>query len=379
MVNSMEDGVRFAETEEELRASYQLRYKVYVECMGRLKDKSNHELKELRDEYDKNARAVVAIKDGQPIGTLRLFWGGDAPFTDSLKEAYSLNSFLDILQEKDICIVERLMVDEKHRGSSTTLRMYKEVMHFVLDKKAEAVFLDCEPHHLNSYLKLGFRPFTHTYSYPGIGLVIPMVLIAGDYEHFKLVGSPFGMLTREDDLVHCRHTEQLLHITEQRTNILSQASSNQAEFLKNIYDQTDLLISDKPKIFDELTEDELRRVIERSHIIDCMPGDHIIEKNNAAKTLFVLLSGVVEVRRNGQLLAIITPGEVIGEIAYFLNIPRSANVTAATENVRLLSLDEPSMTRLLKYESALANKVLMNMCRSLCSRVISGVEISDLR
>lgn len=375
----MDDGVRFAETEDELKASYQLRYKVYVECMGRLKDKSNHTLKELRDDHDKTARALIAIKEGQPIGTLRLFWGGDAPFTESLKQAYGLTAFLDILDEKDICIVERLMVDEKHRGSSVTLRMYKEVMHFVIDKKAEAVFLDCEPHHLNSYLKLGFRPFAHTYSYPGIGLVIPMVLIVGDFKHFKLVGSPFGLLTQEEDLAYCHHTEQMIKVTGQEVNVVSQTLTNQADFLKRIYDQTDLLSSNKPKILDGLTDDELSRVIEKSHIINCLQGDHIIEKSNAAKTLFILLSGVVEVRKNDQLIAIITPGEVIGEIAYFLNIPRSATVIAATENVKLISLDESAMTRLLKYESALANKVLMNLCRSLCSRVISGVEMTDLR
>ena len=72
---NMRDGVRFAENEDDLRASFQLRYKVYVESMGRLKDKGDHKRKELRDEQDKNARSVIAIKKGQPIGTLRLFWG----------------------------------------------------------------------------------------------------------------------------------------------------------------------------------------------------------------------------------------------------------------------------------------------------------------
>ena len=45
----MKDGVRFSATEQELKASYQLRYKVYVEHMGRFKDMGDHELKELRD------------------------------------------------------------------------------------------------------------------------------------------------------------------------------------------------------------------------------------------------------------------------------------------------------------------------------------------
>jgi len=375
----MDDGVRFVETEEELKASFKLRYKVYVECMGRLKDKGDHVQKELRDSYDETARAAIAIKNGVAIGTLRLFWGEDASFSSELIEAYHLSPFMDLLEENQICIVERLMVDESHRGSTTTLRMYKEVMHFVLDKQIEAVFLDCEPHHLNSYLKLGFRPFTETYTYPGIGLVVPMVLITGDYDHLKKIGSPFGMLTREEDLSHCVHTNELLEKINHGSNIVSQASSGSGEFLNKVYADTKLLLNTKPKIFDALEEEELQRVIEKSHIIECALGDHIIEKNNAAKTIFVLLSGIVEVRRGKELQAVISPGETIGEIAYFLQVPRTASIIAATHGVRVLSLDEASMSRLLKYESVLANKILMNLCRTLCHRVISGVETSELR
>ncbi len=375
----MKDGIRFTQTEEELRASYRMRYSVYVKGMGRLKDKGNHELKELKDDYDKIARAVIAIKNGEPIGTLRLFWGGDAPFSQALIEAYHLSRFLDFLDEKKICIVERLMVAEKHRGSTTTLRMYKEVMHFVLDQQVEVVLLDCEPHHLNSYLKLGFRPFAESYSYPGIGLVIPMVLVTGDYEHLKRIGSPFSMLTKEDDFNHCLHTEQILEKIGQGVNVISQATSKPTDFLKQIYANPKLLDNPIPKIFDHLSEDEVQRVIEKSHIIECSLGDHIIDHHNSAKTIFVLLSGAIDVRREDKLIAIVTPGDMIGEIAFFLNIPRSASIIAATEDVRVLSLDEASMSRLLKFESELANKVLVNICRTLCCRVLGGYEGSDLR
>ncbi len=375
----MQEGIRFAETDEELRASYQLRYQVYVESMGRFKDKSDPVLKELRDDEDKNARAIIAIKAGVPIGTLRLFWGKDAPFSKELIDAYHLAPFQALLDDSKICIVERLMVIDPHRGSSTTLHMYKEVMHFVLQHQIEAVLLVCEPHHLNSYLKLGFRPFTETYSYPGIGLAVPMVLIAGDYTHLKRVGSPFALLTKEQDLKYCRHTRALLKTIGHGGDIISQELSEQHDYLKKVYADNTLLQTTKPKLFDFLTEDEIQRLIAKSYIFDCARGSLIIDKDNSSRTLFIVLSGVVEVRRDGELQAIIMPGEVIGEIAFFLHIPRSASIVAATEEVRVLSLDEPSLSRLLKYESELANKVLMNLCRSLCNRVISGVETSDLR
>jgi predicted GNAT family N-acyltransferase len=373
----MQDGVRFSATEQEFNASYQLRYKVYVEQMGRFKDMGNHELKELKDEHDDYARSIIAIKDGVAIGTLRLFWGQDKNFSPWLIDAYHLSLFLKELDPQQICIVERLMVDLCHRGGSATLRMYKEVMHFVLDHHIEAVLLNCEPHHLNSYLKLGFKPFAEIYSYPGIGLVIPMVLITGDYEHLKRIGSPFYLLTREEDFSHCRLVSVLQNTIAQQTSIVSQSTSGKAAFLKQIYENAGPLLTTEAKIFNTLNEDEIERILEKSHIIECKQGTHIIEKDNTAKTMFILLSGILEILRDGHLQAVIYPGDVIGEISFFLHVPRTADIVAATDNVKLLSLDEASMSRLLKIDHTLANKILINICRNLCTRVM-GVEIQQL-
>ena len=246
----MKEGVRFAVTGEEFQAVYQLRYKVYVESMGRLSDKADHDSKELHDEYDKTARALIAIKDGIPAGTLRLFWGGDAPFSQSMVKAYHLTPFLKQLEANQICIVERLMVGEKHRGSTTALRMYKEVMSFVLDHQAEVVLLDCEPHHLSSYLKLGFRPFAEAYAYPGIGPVIPMALIAGDYEHLKRVGSPFAQLLREEDLSHCRYVKKLHEIIDHESKTVNQSMPHKNEFFQHFYTLRNKLYDKVPKVSD---------------------------------------------------------------------------------------------------------------------------------
>jgi predicted GNAT family N-acyltransferase len=372
----VEDGTRFALTEEELEASYKLRYRVYVESMGRLKDKGDHNRKELRDEYDQYARAVISIRNGEPVGTLRLFWGGDAPFVDTLLEAYHVKPFKRFLSEDQICIIERMMVEEQHRGSSVALHLYKEVMHFVLEKQVEVVLLDCEPHHLNSYLRLGFRPFTYPYSYPGIGLVIPMVLIVGDFDHLKRLRSPFSILARPEDLSYCEFVPQLQSLIEDQSGILKHYGESKAGFLESIYafrTEKEPAFDIRPTVFDSLTEDEIDRLVKKSNIIVCKKGNHIIEKDNAAKTLFIILSGFAEVRREEELIAMVSPGELIGELAFFLGIPRTASIVAVSDELRILSFDEHSLSKLLKQECDLANKVLMNINRSLCTRIVNSV------
>jgi len=246
----MQAGVRFANSDHEFSACFQLRHKVYVEEMDRFTNKSNHDLKELQDEDDKHARSIIAIKDNQPIGTLRLFWGGDRNFTQEQNQAYQIGAFKPLLQENKICIVERLMVDNKYRGSMTALRMYKEVMNFVLLNQLEVVLLDCEPHHIKAYLKLGFRPFAKQYNYPGIGPVIPMALIVGDFNHLETVGSPFANLITKNNLTFCRHTAELKKIMLFESKVTSQLDSYKDKIVKNFYSTRKSLLKNRSNILD---------------------------------------------------------------------------------------------------------------------------------
>ena len=253
----MKEGVNFINSESDLRACYQLRYKVYVEGMGRFFDKANHKLKELKDELDDNARAVLAVKNKSPIGTLRLFWGGDMPFTQKQFEAYHLSTFKPLLKQDKICIVERLMVDDKFRGTTTVLRMYKEVLDFIVKQKVEVILLDCEPHHLESYLKLGFRPFAKQYNYAGVGTVIPMALIVGDYQHLQRVGSPFSTLFSEDSLSYCQYGDILKNKIFINLEGDSKLSFNRGRVTNDVYTARNKLLTKRPSLFSSRLESKL--------------------------------------------------------------------------------------------------------------------------
>jgi predicted GNAT family N-acyltransferase len=208
----MEDGIRFAETPEELHAAYQLRYKTYVTSMGFFNDSCDHTRQELKDDYDDNAKIVVAIKDHKVIGTLRVLWGKEIGFDRHLTEAYRISAFSNTLDSAKICIVERLVVDNNHRGSTAMLRMFNVVIAFILSQQIELLLINAETQHINTYIKLGCVPFTKQFLYPGVGPVSPMALVVGDFQNLVRVGSPFSLLTTAEDTNFCRHTQQLLDI-----------------------------------------------------------------------------------------------------------------------------------------------------------------------
>lgn len=206
---SMDDGIRFASTNEELHAAYNLRYRVYVESMGRFADKCDHDKKELKDAYDDYGRILIAVRKGQVVGTLRLLWGGDKTFDRSQEAIYDLPPFLNILSSDKICIVERLILDESRRGSAMMLKMLNAVMHFVFEQGIELLLINAESKHQASYEKLGCLPFTKRRMYPGIGPTTPMALNVGDLDHLREISSPFALLATPNDLAYCQHTQQL--------------------------------------------------------------------------------------------------------------------------------------------------------------------------
>ena len=61
---------------------------------------------------------------------------------------------------------------------------------------------------------------------------------------------------------------------------------------------------------------------------------------------------------------------MLGEIGFLLDSPRSADVYAQSEGVRILSLDERILRRLIEADPAASAKILLNLSRILCLRLL---------
>ncbi len=105
---------------------------------------------------------------------------------------------------------------------------------------------------------------------------------------------------------------------------------------KKIYD-----IIDKLDFFDSFTTIEKRKVAScNTHILAFKEKEYLIKENTSEKTLFLLLTGSVQVIKdnNPLYLAELKPGEYFGEIAFLTNEKRTSNVVA-NEQVLVLKID----------------------------------------
>lgn len=99
-------------------------------------------------------------------------------------------------------------------------------------------------------------------------------------------------------------------------------------------------------LFGGLRDRELERISALADIIDLPADRRIMSQGERGAEMFVLVSGMAHIERDGESLGDRGPGEVLGEIALLDGGPRTATVTL-TEPSRLLVLARREFQTLL--------------------------------
>lgn len=119
-------------------------------------------------------------------------------------------------------------------------------------------------------------------------------------------------------------------------------------------------------------------------------GEELMRQSEASGSMFVILTGGVRVVRTPRdlarpvLLAVIGPGDVVGEMGLLDGGPRSATVTALGETVTV-EIDAPTLARCVAEHPDLYAGLLRVLSRRLRStnelveRMARSGEVSDPR
>jgi hypothetical protein len=224
------------------------------------------------------------------------------------------------------------------------------------------VFGCCEPHLLSMYLKMGQRTYApHNINSPTAGYLIPLVAFVPDADALRGVGST----TAPGELPAC--VEAVLSVGG---SVRTEALTAPDEYWGEIRHMLERLDAQRPTAFDGFTDDETRRCVERSTIIECAAGDRVLKRGGTARNVFVVLDGTLEVRDpDGRIVNVLEAGDTFGEMAFLLETTRSFDVDAATDDTRILSLSERALRAMIAEQPTLAAKLLLNLSKMLCVRL----------
>lgn len=127
-------------------------------------------------------------------------------------------------------------------------------------------------------------------------------------------------------------------------------------------------------LFSELSAGDLVQLCRSSKRIHALPGETVIEEGAAGDSLFVILSGRVEITKTeGEqeiVLASREAGDLLGEMSLLEQRPRTATARAMAES-ELLEIGPEAFRRMLESNPTIASTVL----RTMAGRLRSGEAI----
>lgn len=338
-----------------------LRYEVYVEELGRYRGAADHTERLLVEPEDDHSWLLFARDGVEVIAAMRITWGGDG-FSPRQIDQYQLAPFLDELPAELMAVGERTTVARSHRGTNALAELTQVSEPLGESHGVHLVFGCCEPHLLGLYIGMGQRPYAdRNINSPEAGYLIPLVSFVPDVEVLRGLGRSVD----SEALPRC--VERALAGSGSVTSSLLRQPQ---DYVHDVRSALDELHAQGISAFDGFDDDEAERCIARSNIIECGAGDRVLKKGGTARNIFVVLSGTLEVRDDDRVLGVLSAGDAFGEMAFLLERPRTFDVDAATDGVRVLSLSEGALRKMIAEDPTVAAKLLLNISKMLCVRLI---------
>jgi Cyclic nucleotide-binding domain/Acetyltransferase (GNAT) domain len=369
------DPVYVAETEAEREAVFSFRYSVYAEELGRKLGNADHGRRRVHDEEDGKPYTILLYTDdgaGQLTGTVRLrrWEPGQVPAKDW--QAFSMDRF-DGLGEMNTSEIGRLMIEPGHRGQLGLVSMVCAVYQlYAGELPADVAFINCAAGLVRHYRLLGFRTYAGRLVPTADGIEVPLVQIPSDRAYLEQAGAvvaPFA------DVFYGPGKRAPVDIG--RWARLLDADSAPVRFdPAAVWERVDRLRqaeTERPSMLEALSEDTVRKLSSKGFLMDVAAGQLLTEKGLTQREIFVILDGAFEVHDGDRRLAVLGPGEVIGEIGFFgTSGRRIASVTAASDG-QVLALRRRFVDELMKSDPACAAEILFGLARVLADRQYAPV------
>jgi CRP/FNR family transcriptional regulator, cyclic AMP receptor protein len=100
-------------------------------------------------------------------------------------------------------------------------------------------------------------------------------------------------------------------------------------------------------VFSELTDEELRRIATFANEDSVSEGATLIREGDYSNEMIAIESGTADVKRDGDTIASVGPGDVVGELGVLEKEMRNASVVA-TSSMRLIRMTNWDVKRLPK-------------------------------
>jgi len=115
-------------------------------------------------------------------------------------------------------------------------------------------------------------------------------------------------------------------------------------------------------LFGELDHHDLSQLLRWVHEVEFADGALLFEQGSMPHELYVIEQGSVEVSRDGRRVAVLGPGEVVGEMA-LLNLERRWATVVASGHVHAVALEADDLASMSEQMPELAERLRETVLR----------------
>jgi CRP/FNR family transcriptional regulator, cyclic AMP receptor protein len=109
-------------------------------------------------------------------------------------------------------------------------------------------------------------------------------------------------------------------------------------------------------LFESLSGDERRTIAQHADEIEVPEGTELVRQGEFAYEFFVLEDGTAEVRRDGERVAELGPGDFLGEMGIVTKSVRNATVVT-TSPARAIVMTEQAFRSMSRLNPAVADRI----------------------
>ena len=126
------------------------------------------------------------------------------------------------------------------------------------------------------------------------------------------------------------------------------------------------VLARRMELFRGLSSNDVAKVFASGMSTEFDTGEVVFNKGDQSDELYVVLTGKVDIRDGERLIATLGPGDILGEMAWISDEPRSATAVAL-EPATLVSMSDDIFHNLISSEASI--QLLMNIILLLSERV----------
>lgn len=318
------------------------------------------------DEIDQVSQHFACIDNdtGQIVGTLRHTFSNHVWNDTKYAQEYRFHLLPENLNSQ-ISILSRLAILPDYRKSAAIYELILGIYRQGIETyDSELALCVCEPQLFPMYRRLGFRPLDKIFISPFGGYRLPLFLASKDYDYFKQIGSPYYKIANQ--LNFPKGDAGLRWMYE-----FALDSQLVAPGFTVIPDQDNLDFHSC--ILKNLNSESQKSLLKKAIHIECELGDVVIAKGTGGRNLGFVKTGALEVRSHGKLITVLGEGDVFGEIAFILDIPRTADLVAVVPQTEVVLLRFSSVEQLKNEKDK--TQIWRNLSELLSKRLIGKKDL----